>query len=330
MKAVFMSVRPQNLTNVYGRIREKLTGELDFLPDVTSAQEIGQRGDLSRVELIFSTWGMPALTEEQIRKYFPSLRAVFYAAGTVKAFAAPLLSCGITVCSAWRANGIPVAEIAASEIILANKGFFRRRIKSRDEWSNDDPDVFYPGNFGTKVGILGAGAVGKRVIGLLKGTDIDICVFDPFLPDAEAEKLGVKKESLHWIFKNCNVISNHLANNPQTEKMIDESCFSAMGNHAVFINTGRGAQTDEKSLIAAMKAEPGRLALLDVTDPIEPPEKESELYLLPNVILTPHIAGSTGFEVCRMAEYMYDEYRAFVSGGELEYSVTAQMLKTMA
>lgn len=330
MTAVFMSARPWNLPDVYGAIKEKLCSELDFLSDVTTADEIERRDDLRAVEVIFSTWGMPELTREQIRKYLPNLRAIFYAAGTVQKFARPFLEEGVTLCSAWRANGVPVAEVAFSEIILANKGFFRRRVTCRDEWRNDDPEKAFPGNYHTRVGILGAGAIGKRVIELLKNTDVDIAVFDPFLPDEAAEELGVKKCGIVDVFRTCNVISNHLANNDGTRGIINKACFDAMGAHAVFINTGRGAQVDEAALISAMKKEPGRLALLDVTDPVEPPAENSELYSLPNVRMTPHVAGSTGFEVRRMATYMYEEYRRFVAGEPLLYSVNAKMLETMA
>lgn len=330
MTAVFLSERPWNLEPVYGALREKLCSELKLLPDVKSREEIFARDDLREVELIFSTWGMVALSEEEIKKCFPKLKSVFYAAGTVQSFARPFIRSGINVSSAWRANGVPVSEIAASEIILANKGFFRRRVRSRSEWQNDDPEMFYPGNYKTRVGILGAGAIGKRVIELLSKTDLEILVFDPFLPDDEAERLGVTKCDLHGIFRTCNVISNHLANNEKTRGMLDKSCFDLMDDHAVFINTGRGAQVVLCDLISAMKEKPGRAALLDVTDPCEPPEEGSPLYTMDNVFLTPHVAGSTGYEVRRMAEYMYEEYRRFVRGEALAFSVSEKMLETMA
>jgi len=102
-----------------------------------------------------------------------------------------------------------------------------------------------------------------------------------------------------------------------------------MGERAVFINTGRGAQVVEADLIAAMKEKPTRAAVLDVTWP-EPPAAGSELYTLKNVILTPHMAGSIGYEVHRMGEYIYDEFESFIAGKPLKYGVTEKMLETMA
>ena len=92
---------------------------------------------------------------------------------------------------------------------------------------------------------------------------------------------------------------------------------------------GRGAQVVEKDLAEALRAVPSRVAVLDVTWP-EPPEQDSCLYTLPNVILTPHIAGSIGNEVHRMTECMFEEYKAFDAGLKTRFSVTKKMLETMA
>ena len=111
--------------------------------------------------------------------------------------------------------------------------------------------------------------------------------------------------------------------------MLNAECFNAMKKNGVFINTGRGAQVVETELVAAMRAEPERLALLDVTWP-EPPEEGSELYTTENIILTPHIAGSLGSEIGRMGEYMFDEAKRWLRGGETRYEVSEAMLDTMA
>ena len=158
---------------------------------------------------------------------------------------------------------------------------------------------------------------------------MDILVFDPFLSDEKAAELGVTKTDLPTLFEQSDVISNHLANNPQTVGMLNADCFNRMKANATFINTGRGAQVVENDMIQALLDVPTRAAVLDVTFP-EPPEADSPLYTVPNVFLTPHIAGSLGNEVHRMAEYMYEEYKAFDAGQPTRYSVTIPMLATMA
>ena len=274
---------------------------------------------------------MPHLTAEQIRRYLPSLRAVFYGAGSVQGFAREFLQCGVSVFSAWGANGVPVAEFTVAQRILASKGYFQRFHRyTKETWGNRGRGGDFIGNFETRVGIIGAGMIGRLVIALLKNYKMQVYVFDPFLSCETAEELGVTKtESLPELFETCDVISNHLANNPQTVGMIDAKSFSRMKKNAAFINTGRGAQVVEADLIQALKEEPDRIALLDVTYP-EPPAADSELYRLDNVFLSPHIAGSIGQEVWRMADYMYEEYRSFDAGLPTRFHVTESMLKTMA
>lgn len=332
MTALFVTKRFFNIDAVYSReLQEKLQSELTFLAPLKSEEELENRKEeLQTVDYIFSTWGMLALTKEQILTYFPNLKSVFYAAGTVQAFARPFLELGISVHSAWRANGIPVAEVTVSEILLANKGFFRRRVRSRSEWSNRDPELRYPGNYGTKVGLLGAGMIGAKVIELLRPFRLEVMVFDPFLSDERAEALGVKKASLEEIFETCHIVSNHLANKPETVGIIRRDLLARMGEYSVFINTGRGAQVDMEALIDEMRAHPARTAILDVTDPEEPPKEDSPLYTLENVILTPHIAGSIGVEMNRLADFMYEEYTAVANGNPPKHAVSVEMLETMA
>ena len=333
-KAIFMGTQ-EAIANAYsGGTRALLGEELELLP-VLYTEDVLRDGtphpELADVAYAFSTWGITALTEEEIAALLPNLKAVFYAAGTVQAFARPFMARDVAVFSAWGANGVPVAEVTVAEILLANKGWFQTMHKGgAPDWPEHDRAKPHPGNYGTNVGIIGAGMIGGMVIGRLRDYRLHVKVFDPFLSEERAKAMGAEKtESLPELFASCHVISNHLANNPQTVNMIDRRCFDRMEDNAVFINTGRGQQVVEADLIAALKEKPGRVAVLDVSWP-EPPVPGSELYTLENVILTPHLAGSIGSEVARMGEYMYREYKAFSAGEPTQYRVSAAMLATMA
>lgn len=318
MKSIYLTEAERYIPRVYGT-KEKVYCKADLLANPAQFAD---------TEYIFSTWGMPAFTEEEIRACLPSLKAVFYGAGTVQKFARPFIHCGVKVFSAWAANAVPVAEYTVSQIILANKGFFQT-MRYTDKPEGKKILANFPGNYGAKVGIIGAGMIGKLVIRMLKAYALDVLVFDPFLPDETAQELGVEKTSLERIFKECTVVSNHLANNEQTQGMLCGAHFNSMLPYATFINTGRGAQVVEADLIATLKARGDLMALLDVTFP-EPPEADSPLYTLPNCILTPHIAGSNGQEVRRMGVYMEEEYNRLISGEPCRYEVTLKMLETMA
>ncbi len=282
-------------------------------------------------EYIFSTWGMPVFTAEEIKAVFPSLKCVFYGAGSVQGFAPQFLECGVKVFSAWAANGVPVAEFTVAQIILANKGFFTtsRYMSMGDVKEAHTAAAKYPGNFGGKVGIIGAGMIGKMVIRMLREYRLECVVFDKFMTDEEATSLGVAKCSLEEIFTECDIVSNHLANNAQTQGMLTGELFAKMKPYATFINTGRGAQVIEDELCDVLRQRSDITALLDVTDP-EPPVAGSAFYTLPNCILTPHIAGSKGNEVHRMSEYMVEEYSRYTAGETCLYEVTMKMLETMA
>ncbi len=333
MKAIFLCEQKEICFKVYdhdalsaicssAQIEKKAYGRADVFADKEKFKD---------TEIIFSTWGMPALSAEEIKAYFPRLKCVFYAAGSVQYFARPFLECNVRVFSAWAANAVPVAEMTVAQIILANKGFFASsRLYGEGEY--EASRSFFgscPGNFGDTVGIIGAGMIGRLVIDMLKSYRLKVVVFDPFLPDEVAEELGVEKCSLEELFERSFVVSNHLANNAQTKGMLNYSLFERMRERAVFINTGRGAQVVEEDLSRILSERRDLTALLDVTQD-EPIKDGHPFYSLKNCILTPHIAGSAGLEVARMGLYMQKEFETFLSGEKCKYEVSAKMLETMA
>lgn len=321
MKRIYLCEDAGNVKNAYGAA-ETVYRKADVLANSEKFAE---------TEFVFSTWGMAAFTEEEIGRLFPSLKAVFYAAGSVQAFARPFLNKGVRVFSAWAANAVPVAEYTVAQIILANKGFYQsaRLAKAGDYAAASAFSRSNTGNYDVKIGVIGAGMVGKAVIHLLKAYKLSVLVFDPFLSKETADALGVTCCSLEMLFRECQVVSNHLADNEQTRGLLKEALFKEMRPYATFLNTGRGAQVAEADLIAALKARPDLTAVLDVTYP-EPPEKNSEFFMLENCVLTPHIAGSSGKEVRRMGDFMLQEYARLVQNAPCQYEVTLEMMKTMA
>lgn len=322
---LFLSNAKEMLSRIYSpeQIQECMTADWN---EVCAYPE-----KYTDVEYIFSTWGMPALSEEEIRSTFPKLKAVFYAAGSVQYFVRPFLQCGVRVFSAWGSNAVPVAEYTVSQILLANKGYFQLPDRYRTSGGKKAQEYAetFPGNYHTLVGILGAGQVGRHVISLLKPFEIQILVFDPFLSEDDAHALGVQKASLEQIFSECQTISNHLANNVHTQGLLTYSLFSRMKDNATFINTGRGMQVVEEDLIRALKEKPDRTALLDVTIH-EQMEPGTPLLSCPNILITPHRAGSAGREVRRMGEEMFQTYSRYLKKEPLHNEITLSMLDKLA
>lgn len=322
MEIVFASDSPECVQSAYS------AQQLDGRP-VCSHKEL-LAGGLETVRYLFSSWGMPCLSEEEIAACLPNLKAVFYAAGSVQSFARPFFRNDVRIFSAQRANAVPVAEFVTAQIVLANKGYFQLPGRYRKGHSSARAYAqCFPGNYGARIGLLGAGMVGRQVLRLLASYQLHVLVYDPFLTEAQAKELGVQKASLERVFATCPVVSNHLADNHQTKGVLGYDLFSLMGPCSVFINTGRGAQVVTEDLLRWAGEQPGFTALLDVTDP-EPLPWQSPYWQLPNIFVTPHIAGSAGDEIRRLGDAMMDAYAILAAGGEPDCEVLPHMLDRMA
>lgn len=314
--------------------RERVEHMIQVLPEVVCSENLDTwRAYLCDVEVMIGTWGMEAWNEQVLKTYFPRLKAVFYAAGSVQTFARPFLKRGVAVVSAWGAMATPVAEMTLALILQTAKGFFHAERSYRQQGyqvAHDLATMCFPGSYdGTRVGILGAGMIGRRVIELLRPFDVQIWVYDPYLSAEKARQLGVKMCELEGIFERCSVISNHIANNAQTAGLLNYTHFSRMGKTTAFINTGRGAQVVEADLCRALQEEPLRCAVLDVTEK-EPYPPDGPLRQLDNVVILPHIAGYAASEVHRLSDCVLAELKAYLRGDALRYQVTSDMLVTMA
>ncbi|EDM26035.1 probable D-2-hydroxyacid dehydrogenase protein [Lentisphaera araneosa HTCC2155] len=301
--------------------RETISKLSDLYPEVIKTEDLAKHSrELSEVKYVFSTWGPPLFTDEQLAQ-LPNLEAVFYAAGSVKDFCDQLFKHQIKIFSAPKANAVPVAQFALGQILLCLKNYFQDNELIHKTKSHKDAYLYKaPGIFNESVGIIGAGEIGRVLINLLKNFDVNILVVDPCLDKQSAQELGVEICTLEEVFKRAYVVSNHLPNIPATQKMITAKHFSSMRNGATFINTGRGAQVCEDGLVEALSKRTDLYALLDVTCE-EPPNENSPLYQYDNIKLTGHIAGSLGNEVVRMADFVIADFKRYLKNEKTLYQV---------
>jgi phosphoglycerate dehydrogenase-like enzyme len=167
--------------------------------------------------------------------------------------------------------------------------------------------------------------VGRLVRERLRPFDLRVVANDPFVTPEEAHVLGVDLMSLGDLFASSDVVSLL----PETEGMILGSHLASMKRNATLINTSRGAVVREAEMVEVLGERPDLWAVLDVTHP-EPPEPDSRLYNRPNVVLTPHIAGSLGNECRRMGRLVVDELRRYVAGEPLKHEITRERAALMA
>ncbi|WP_424927155.1 hydroxyacid dehydrogenase [Amaricoccus tamworthensis] len=278
---------------------------------------------LSEVEILFTGWRSNAIDAE-IRRRMPRLKLVAHLAGTVKGVLNPSFDgTGLTVISAADANAKPVAEFTIAHVLLHLKRVLEWRKLYRRERSGiatRSAVLAGPvGNTGRTVGIIGASRIGRRVIADLQQRGITILLHDPFVSGQDADAMGVRLVPLDELLRESDVVSLHQPLLPETERSFGAKQFAKMRDGALLINTARGRIIDGSALENAMAD--GRLfAVLDVTDP-EPLPDDSRLWEMPNVTITPHVAGSFGCEVCDMTGMVLDDVERFTRGEALRHEV---------
>ncbi len=281
------------------------------------------------VEALIAGWGMPVLDEALLR-CFPRLRIVFYAAGTIRNIVtAASWRRGIRFTTAALANARPVAEFTQAAIVFALKRVWERARSLREDnrYQRHYPPI--PGCYGTTVGLLALGKIGRLVAQRLRELDVRVIAYDPFVDRAEAEKLGVRLCPIEELFATSDVVSCHLPLYAGTEGLIDGALLRRMKPDATFINTARGAVVNELELIAVLQQRPDLQAVLD-TIVEEPPPPGHALLTLPNAFVTPHIAGSMCFECRRMGIMMVDEFRRYQAGEPLRGEIREAELAYIA
>lgn len=322
-----------NFEKIYGTEEQKeIARYVDIYAEPQTSQSVLQNPDLlADLEVIFSGWGGPKIDEEFL-KLAPELKMLFYGSGSIKGIVTEAFwDRGVRITSAYAANAVPVAEYTLSQILFSLKrGWnFIRKIEEKGHHIHKNEFPTVPGAYKSTVGIISLGMIGRMVCEHLKGFDVDVLAYDPFVKEEDADKLGVELCSLEEIFKKSDVVSLHTPWLKETEGMITGNHFEMMKENSTFINTARGAVVREEEMLKVLESRQDIYALLDVTYP-EPPSKDSAIFDLPNVILTPHIAGSMDKECQRMGRYMLEELEKFLEDKPLKWEITKEKAAILA
>jgi len=312
-------------------IKKEIENLVDIKKSPMTSKEVENNIEvLNDIDVIFSSWGGPKL-DENFLKHAPNLKIIFYGAGTIKKIVTEeSWKRGVRVTTANVANAIPVAEFTIACIIFGLKNVVQMRNLITD--TREYPTVPHQnvkGVFDSTIGIISLGAIGREVLKRLKSFDVNIKVYHPSMTKEKSEELGVQIASLDEMFRTCDVVSLHAPLLDSTRGMITGEHIRLMKENGVFINTARGAIVRENEIIEALKDRQDITAFLDVVYP-EPPSKDSPLYDMDNIFLTPHIAGSEGKEIARMGKFMLDELKRYLNNEDLKWEVTKEKYKNMA
>ena len=314
-----------NVDLIYGEALCREIQSMVVMPPHAYAPEVLEKDPsvLAPVEVLFSGWGGPRI-DAAFLAAAPKLKVVFYGAGSLQGTATPAAwKAGIRFTSAYAANGQPVAEFTLAAIIFGLKQVWPLAMDIKRAGAYPSRTTM-AGGYGTTVGIVSMGVIARYLCRLLDRFDMHRLVYDPFLSPAEAADLRVRQVSLTELFSQSDVVTLHTPWLPETENMITREHLAAMKPGSTFINTARGAVVNESDLLAVATARPDIQFFLDVTHPY-PPLPGSPLYALPNVILTPHIAGSMAGECRRMGRCMVDELRRWMAGEPLQWEITPKI-----
>ncbi len=202
---------------------------------------------------------------------------------------------GVVVSSTGGTNALGVAEGAVALMLAAVRRIVEMHALVADgRFSERTTLPPFDDLAGKTLGVIGFGNIGRHVARICRdGFRMNVIAFDPNVEPARIESDGTTAaRSLAALLEASDIVTLHVPLVPATRGMIGEAELAAMRPHAVLVNTARGPVVDGAALADALERGALRGAALDVFDP-EPPKRDDRLLRLPNVVLSPHVAGVT-------------------------------------
>jgi len=288
-------------------------------------------GVIGDYDALITCWGAPKMTPE-VLDAATKLKIIAHSAGSVKFFIGEdVLDRGIRVSSASTAMAPAVAEFALTLTMLG-----LRPVHLYNNAMHNDPNGWETKTtlgFGreiasSRIGVVGAGVVGRQYIAKATALGAEVVVADPYLPDDVAAGLGVERIDLPELMSSCPIVVIHAPSTPETHHMIGATELAAMPDDGYLVNTARSWVVDQAALLAELQS--GRLrAALDVYDQ-EPLPADHPYRSLPNVIVSPHVAGASAQTNRRQGLFAVEDLRRFFNDEPLVNEVTRERYSLLA
>ena len=314
-------LNPDALDQIYPTpVRDLIADQVDLRGEpLTAAQVKDDPKLLSGVRALFSGWGAPRLTPELLEAA-ADLEIIFYGAGATKGFYTEEAKArGIQVAGCNAINATPVVEYTLAQIVMCLKRIWQQafELRTHRRFEQSAPGA---SGYGSTVGVLSLGDIGLRVVEGLAAMDVRVVVYDIQRDPELAARHGFEYIELDALFAASDVLTIHTPLNPHTRGLVTGPLLASMKPGASLLNTARGGVVDQPALVEVFRQRDDLFAVLDVTDP-EPPATDDPIWTLPNVVLTPHIAGSLGRECERMGRTMLEEVTRYRAGEPLQWRV---------
>ncbi|MGB9758484.1 MAG: hydroxyacid dehydrogenase [Thermoproteota archaeon] len=325
---------PRELYKLVSRVEDeeklKSFAEVIFNPYNRNLDEEELSNLIVDVEGCITSWGSPRFTEA-VLKNAEKLEIIGHAAGSVKPYVTDeVFKRGIVVVNAASTIAKSVAEFTLAMILNCLRRIPQyveaMHMKDWDYKNRGDIETF--DLRGKVVGIVGFGKVARELVQLLKPFEVNILVYDPFTESEQLTAYNVRKVNLNELLLASDIVTLHAASTPETYHMIGEKELKLMKPSAYIINTA-GPLIDENALVKALKEKWIAGAALDRFDQ-EPLQKNSPLYELNNVFLTPHIAGPSDERRRMLFGTIVEDFRRFFSGERPINEVHYEKLRFLA
>ncbi|GAB2765873.1 NAD(P)-dependent oxidoreductase [Sinomonas soli] len=225
---------------------------------------------------------------------------------------------GVVVVAPLGANAASVAEHALSMALALSKSLIPSSTSTKAGGWDRTPTQELRGR---TWGLLSAGATARATARLARSLGMDIVAYDPYIgPDhPEVLEIGLELAPLDEVLSRAQVLSVHLPHSPATERLLDAHRLALLPRGALLISVGRGEVVDESALLEALTT--GRLGGAGLDVRAQEPPTAGALETLPNVILTPHVAGITVQAQHRIGEILCDQITTVLDGGRATCAV---------
>ena len=317
------------------------TEELDLLYAPATQRELADLGELvvaggsgpvevpagvaDEYDVLITSWSTATFPPDRLRG--SRLRLAVHSAGSVrKLFPREVLMDGRLRLAQGGSDAmaLPVAELAVTLTLalLRNLHTHDRGLQRTRDWFAGGNGLLGNGIAHQRIGVVGLSRTGRHYVRMVRGLGAtDVVAYDPYATPAEAAALGVELTDLAALCRGVDVLAVHAPATPETRHLVSREMLALLPDGAVVVNTARSAVVDEPALTDELVA--GRLrAGLDVFDE-EPLPPTSPLLGLPNVILTPHVAGGTVEARFAQGATVLREVAGFLTDGTLRFEVTA-------
>lgn len=261
---------------------------VDYLTGSQDANEVEQKMAATAYDAVISR---TVTLSEQAIAACPSLKVICkHGVGVTNIDVNAATQRGIPVLTTPATNAQSVAELTIGLMLAASRHlhFFQHEIL-QNRWTRSSVGAEL---YGKRLGLVGFGEIGQRVAHIAQAIGMTVSFFDPGLPDDAQHPNITRLQRFEDLLPVSDVLSLHCPVNHATRKMLNQATLARLPQQAVVINTSRGELIDESALIAALRSGAVAAAGLD-TFAVEPLPADHPFRTFKNLILTPHIGGST-------------------------------------